>query len=117
MIKHMDIGIQDHMIFPQVAVPIHLLCTRKPSVGFFQGKHTLGMRWVGLEIRQVAHSFTRQFHNIHRAIKRIALQPVLRPRRRTEIVDTILRNSVSEEGLVQNLELPFYENSRAQLYK
>lgn len=69
------------------------------------------------ELTRVAHSFTRQFHNIHRAIKRIALQPVLRPRRRAEIVDTILRNSVSEEELVQNLELPFYENSRAQLYK
>ena len=32
-------------------------------------------------------------------------------------MDNILRNSVSEEELVQNLELPFYENSRAQLYK
>ena len=72
------------------------------------------------ELTRVAHSFTRQFHNIHRAIKRIALQPITRPRRR-QVVNDILGGSVSGDELVQNLEtgnnLDLFSDSRAALFK
>ena len=70
------------------------------------------------ELTRVAHAFTRQFRNIHNAIKRIAIQPVVRPRRRQEVVESILQNSLSEEELVQGLGFPIFQGgNNAKLYK
>ena len=58
------------------------------------------------ELARIGLSFSRQFSNIHRAIKRIALQPVLRPQ---------ARQRVRSEGSGQ--ELGELDQPRPQLYR
>ena len=71
------------------------------------------------ELGRIGLSFSRQFSNIHRAIKRIALQPVLRPRARIQETITITRehqghnlDGDDEEEAAREIEEP-----RAQLYR
>lgn len=66
------------------------------------------------ELTRIGLSFTRQFHNIHRAIKRIAIQPVIRPRRRQVGNDGL----VSREELDQDSETGNLRNdSQAELFR
>ena len=73
------------------------------------------------ELTRIAHSFSIQFHNIHNAIKRIALQPVSRPRA-AAITNRLLENLPNRDEILRNLEdggvdSDLFTNVRAKLYR
>ena len=72
------------------------------------------------ELTRIAHSFSRQFHNIHNAIKRIALQPVSRPRA-AAITNRLLENLPNQDEILRNIEIgvdpDLFNNVRAKLYR
>ena len=72
------------------------------------------------ELTRIAHSFSRQFHNIHNSIKRIAL-PVSRPRA-AAITNILLENISNRDEILRNLEdggvdSDLFTNVRAKLYR
>ena len=73
------------------------------------------------ELTRISHSFSRQFHNIHNAIKIIALQPVCRPRA-AAITNTLMENLPNRDKILRNLEdggvdSDLFTNVRAKLYR